>query len=107
MKLPVWRKAARRDAADAAYWYGTQAGHETGERFLTAVHAGLVQLAAHPASGALRYAAPLNLEGLRFWPIAGSPYLIFYFERETHVDVWRVLHAQRDVPAWMGAGESL
>ena len=29
------------------------------------------------------------------------PYLIFYFERDDCVDVWRVLHGQRDIPAWM------
>jgi toxin ParE1/3/4 len=22
-------------------------------------------------------------------------------ERSDHVDVWRVLHAERDIPAWM------
>jgi toxin ParE1/3/4 len=29
----------------------------------------------------------------------GDPYLIFYIDRDDHVDVWRVLHAQRDIPA--------
>jgi toxin ParE1/3/4 len=27
--------------------------------------------------------------------------LVFYFERADDVDVWRVLHGQRDIPAWM------
>jgi toxin ParE1/3/4 len=26
------------------------------------------------------------------------PHLIFYIERDDHVDVWRVLHGQRDIP---------
>jgi toxin ParE1/3/4 len=30
---------------------------------------------------------------------------VFYVEREDHIDVWRVVHAQRDIPAWMRAGE--
>lgn len=101
MKPPIWRSIARRDAADAAYWYATQANRATGERFLAAVHAGLEHVSRHPASGLPRYATSLNLDGLRFWPVGGFPYLIFYIERDTHVDVWRVLHAQRDVPAWM------
>jgi toxin ParE1/3/4 len=42
-----------------------------------------------------------NLPGLRFWPLTCDPYLIFYIERPQHIDVWRVLHGQRDIPAWM------
>ena len=56
-------------------------------------------------TGASRSAIALNLGGLRFWPVQGFPYLVFYVERETQVDVWRVLQAQRDVPAWMVEGE--
>jgi toxin ParE1/3/4 len=29
------------------------------------------------------------------------PHLIFYIERDDHVDVWRVLDGKRDIPAWM------
>ncbi|RVH02752.1 type II toxin-antitoxin system RelE/ParE family toxin, partial [Sinorhizobium meliloti] len=29
------------------------------------------------------------------------PYLIFYRDQPDHVDVWRVLHAKRDIPQWM------
>jgi toxin ParE1/3/4 len=29
------------------------------------------------------------------------PYLLFYVERQDHIDVWRVLHSQRDIPAWL------
>ena len=35
------------------------------------------------------------------WPLRRYPYFVFYVEREDHLDVWRVLHAQRDIPAWM------
>ena len=105
MKPAIWRRGARRDVADAAYWYAMEAGHATGERFLAAVDAGLAHVSLHPASGSPRYVMPLNLEGLRFWPVGGFPYLIFYIERDPHLDVWRVLHAQRDIPAWMGEGE--
>jgi len=51
--------------------------------------------------GSPRYAFELRLEGLRAWPLRRYPYLVFYVEREDHLDVWRVLHAQRDIPAWM------
>ena len=54
-----------------------------------------------PASDSPRYAHELNLPGLRFWPLTRFPYLVFYFERDDCVDVWRVLQSQRDIPAWM------
>lgn len=106
MKPTLWRSSAERDAAEAAYWYATQAGLAVGERFLAAVETGIAHLSQHPASGSPRYALPLNLDGMRFWPVGVFPYLIFYIEHDTHLDIWRVLQAQRDVPAWMGEGES-
>jgi len=33
--------------------------------------------------------------------VTGYPYLVFYVERPDHLEVWRVLHAQRDVPLAM------
>jgi len=48
-----------------------------------------------------RYAHQLGLADLRFWPLGRYPYLVFYVERDEHIDVWRVLHEQRDIPAWM------
>lgn len=27
--------------------------------------------------------------------------LVFYIEHPDHIDVWRVLHGQRDILAWM------
>ncbi len=55
----------------------------------------------HPATGSPRYAHELNLPGLRTWSLARYPHLVFYTERSDHIDVWRVLHGQRDIPAWM------
>jgi toxin ParE1/3/4 len=31
---------------------------------------------------------------------------VFYVERDDHVDVWRILHGQRDIPAWMQEPET-
>jgi toxin ParE1/3/4 len=41
------------------------------------------------------------LPGLQSWPLTRYPHLVFYVERPDHIDVWRVLHGQRDIPAWM------
>ncbi|MBW8310558.1 MAG: type II toxin-antitoxin system RelE/ParE family toxin [Rhizobium sp.] len=103
MKPAIWRSVAERDAAEAAWWYAQQAGLEAGERFLAAVEDGIAHISRHPATGSVRYAVALGIDGLRFWPLGEYPYLILYIELETHLDVLRVLHAQRDVPDWMGA----
>lgn len=48
-----------------------------------------------------RYAHELALPGLLYWPLRRYPYLVFYVERDDHVDVWRVLHGVRDIPEWL------
>ena len=55
----------------------------------------------HPATGSPRYAHELNLPGLRFWSLKRFSYLVFYMEGPEVVDVWRVLHSRRDIPAWL------
>jgi toxin ParE1/3/4 len=60
-----------------------------------------IHISHHPAIRSPRYAHPLNLPGLRFWPLPRYPHLAFSIERNDHIDVWRVLHGQRDIPAWM------
>ena len=69
--------------------------------FVDALERAYHHISRHPGTGSLRYAHELNLPGLRFWPPTRYPYLVFYIERDTHVDVWRVIHTQRDIPAWM------
>jgi toxin ParE1/3/4 len=44
--------------------------------------------------------------GLRSWPLERYPHLIFYIERATHVEVWRVLNGKRDIPAWLLSDDS-
>jgi len=58
-------------------------------------------IARQPATGSPRYAHELDLPGLRCWPLRRYPYLVFYVELPRHVDVWRILHRRRDIPAAM------
>jgi toxin ParE1/3/4 len=55
----------------------------------------------HPATGSPKYAHELNLPGLRFWPLTRYPHGVFYTENADHIDVWRVLHGQRDIHGWL------
>jgi plasmid stabilization system protein ParE len=50
----------------------------------------------------LREAAAQDVaDALSHYVEDGFPYLIFYVERESELDVWRMLHGQRDIPAWL------
>jgi plasmid stabilization system protein ParE len=38
--------------------------------------------------------------------VSGFPYLVFYSEGSDEIDVWRVLHAERDLMAELGDSEA-
>jgi len=99
---PVVRRAsADQDLLEAVEYYLQDAGDEVALRFVDAVEKAFRHIARHPASGSPRYALELELPGVRCWPVKHFPYLIFYVEREDHIDVWRLLHGQQDIPAWL------
>ena len=100
-KRVVLRERANRDAEEAVDYYLRDAGERTARRFVLALERAFAQVAVHPAAGSSRYAHELSLPSLRVWPLRRYPYLLFYVERDDHVDVWRLLHAERDIPAWL------
>lgn len=103
-KPVILREAARQDIDDAIAHYAAEAGAPVALAFIDALERAFRQLARHPASGSPRYASELRIEGLRAWPLRRFPYLLFYRDAGDRLDVWRVLHAQRDIPAWMQEG---
>jgi toxin ParE1/3/4 len=103
----VPREQANRDVDDAIKHYLSEGSEPAALGFIDALERGYAHIGRHPATGSPRYALELNLPGVRSWPLTRYPYLVFYVERPDHVDVWRVLHAQRDIPAWMQEPEAL
>lgn len=97
----VPREQANRDVDDAVAYYLSEATEAVTLGFIDALEQAYTHICRHPATGSPRYAHELNLPGLRVWPLPRYPYLVFYLERPEHIDVWRVLHGQRDIPAWM------
>jgi toxin ParE1/3/4 len=95
------RESARRDVDTAIDHYIREAGRDVALGFVDALQAAYRIIAERPAAGSPRYAHELALPGLRSQRLKRYPYLVFYMERDDHIDVWRVLHAQRDIPAWM------
>ncbi len=100
-KRVVPREVASRDVDEAIDHYLGEGAAKAALGFVEALEKAYAHISRQPASGSPRYAHELNLPGLRFWPLTRFPYLVFYFERDDCVDVWRVLHGQRDIPAWM------
>ena len=101
----VLREVAARDVDAALVHYMEEGGDSLALDFIAAIEAAFRHIGAHAASGSPRYAIELDLPDLRCWPLKRFPDLIFYVEREDHVDVWRVLHGQRDIPAWLQPAE--
>ena len=100
-KSVVPRKLANRDVDQVIAYYLREAGEQVAMGFVDALERAYRHITRHAATGSARYAHELNLPGLRSWPLTAYPYLVFYVDRADHVDVWRVLHGQRDIPAWM------
>ncbi|MBZ8142615.1 plasmid stabilization protein [Rubrivivax gelatinosus] len=100
-KPVVARQQAVEDVAQALGYYMAEGAEAAAAGFVDALEQAYEHIGRHPATGSPRLGHELNLPGLRSWALKRYPYLVFYVEREDHVDVWRVLHGQRDIPAWM------
>jgi toxin ParE1/3/4 len=100
-KPVILRALAYGDVDTAIDHYLIGAGEKTALDFIEALERTYRHISRYPASGSPRYAHELNLPELRFWLLRRFPYLVFYIERDDHLDVWRVLHGQRDIPVWM------
>lgn len=106
-KPVIARAQAQQDVDDALAYYIAEDAEAAALGFVDALEKAFAYIGRHPSTGSSRYAHALNLPGLRCWPLTRYPYLVFYVEREGGIDVWRVLHAKRNVPAWMQEPEGL
>ena len=97
------RAAAERDVEDAVAYYRDEAGPQIALDFLDALEEAITHLCDHPFSGSLRFAFELEIPNLRSWPLQRFPYLLFYVPDDDRIDIWRVLHARRDIPAFLTA----
>lgn len=105
VKPVVPRERANLDVEEAVAYYLNEGSEQAALGFIDALEQAYAHLSRHPATGSPRYAHELNLPGLRVWPLKRYSYLIFYLEHDDHIDVWRVLHGQRDIPAWLQGDE--
>jgi toxin ParE1/3/4 len=100
-KRVIPRALSNLDVEQAISRYLKEAGAKIALGFVDDLERAYAHISRHPATGSSRYETELNLPGLRFWALTHYPHLVFYLERRHQIDVWRVLHAKRDIPAWM------
>ena len=101
-KKPVRvREAAHRKAEAAVDYYSRDAGLAVALGFIDALQATYRFISDHPGAGSPRYAIELAIPGLRSRRLKSFPYLVFYVEHDDFVDVWNLLHAHSDIPAWL------
>lgn len=103
-KPVVLRQQAEQDISDAVEHFRAEAGQPVALALIDELERVLTRMTTHPGTGSSRYAHELGLPGLRFQVLRKYPYLVFYVEQENSIDVWRVLHGHRDIPAWLKEG---
>ena len=97
-KPVVRRRRANEDIESAVSYYIDEAGPEIAWAFLDQLRDAIRHIRNQPAAGSQRYGHELQISDLRQWPLKRFPYLIFYVEKERHIEIARVLHSKRDIP---------
>lgn len=105
-KPVIPRAQANADVESAIDYFLIEGATDAALGFVDALEQAYEYLSRHAATGSPRYGHSLGLADLRAWPLTTYPFLVFYLEREAHIDVWRVLHTRRDIPLRMQESDS-
>ena len=100
MKLAILRPQALRDRQMEVRYYRKEAGTKVAVQWVKVTHAALDQIELGPGLPVL--GKTLGIPGLRTWWVSRFPFLWFYFERDDHLDVVRILGERQDVAAILG-----
>lgn len=106
IKPVVPRAQASADVESAIDYYLAEGATDAALGFIDALEQAYAYLSRNAATGSPRYGHELGLAGLRAWALTTYPFLVFYLERDDHIDVWRVLHTRRDIPQRMAEPDS-
>jgi len=94
------RPQADRDTDAAAEFLACEANLDVALQFLAAVERAYQRLVDHPHVGIPVKAFEPRLPQLRFWAVPGfETFLVFYVASPGAVEIVRVLHGARDLPA--------
>jgi len=95
----VRRPVARRDLTEAVRYWRAEGGSELSHRFLDELEATFERLCSFPALGTPWPTSTPELLGLRRRLLPHFPYSVFYLPTENTIEIIRVLHNSRDLPA--------
>lgn len=96
MKRCVLRPLARQDRRDEVRYYRDEAGSVVAAKLVAALKKALQTLQRQPAIGSPALGQELGVPQLRTWLVDGFPLVFWYFERETHIDVVRLMGQRQD-----------
>ena len=96
MKPVRLRPRARQDRREEIRYYRDEAGQKIAAKLVRALQRGLDAIHENPAIGSPTLGRELGIDGLRTWLIEGFPLTFWYFERETHIDVARLVGQRQD-----------
>ena len=96
------RPLAEADLVERTRHYGSEGGDQLGGRFFDAAIESLGVIARMPGAGSPRIGEMCGVPGLRSRRLGGFPCGWFYFERDDHVDVVRLLAYAQDLETILG-----
>lgn len=97
MKPAILRPQAERDRHAEVRYYRKEAGSTVAVRLVIASNTALDQLELEPGIGSPTLGTTIGIPSLRSWRVIGFPLLWFYFERDKHLDVVRLLGERQDI----------
>lgn len=99
MKPAVLRPLAEQDLIHITRWYTAQGGVKLGERAFDAARRALLAIERMPGLGSPTIGQRCGLPDLRHWGVKKFPMRWFYFERDSFLDVVRLLGERQDIAA--------
>jgi toxin ParE1/3/4 len=99
LKPAILRPQALRDREVEIRYYRKEAGSKVAVRLVGATDKALDQIELEPGIGSPILGDALKIPELRTWRVTKFPLLWFYFERDDHLDVVRLLGERQDIAA--------
>jgi len=103
LKPAILRPQSQRDRQVEVRYYRKEAGSKLAVRLVAATNAALDQIELEPGIGSPVLGKVLDIPDLRTWRVTKFPLLWFYFERDDHLDVVRLLGERQDIAAILSA----
>jgi toxin ParE1/3/4 len=99
VKRYLLRPLARDDRRSEVRYYRKEAGARVALRLVDALAEALEQISRDPGIGSPTLGNALGIAGIagmRTWLVRGFPLTFWYFEREAHLDVARLVGQRQD-----------